>query len=374
MRVSQASDVASLPYSNSLISGARAYVDDNGSGHWQVLEKQNPFTGFDEFSPDPLVYNSRYGVSVAQPLNLSAALVGSPGTGTDAGSVYSYIRDTTNNLYVQDIQLELTAPDVTGYGNAVKFGQNTWAVAGASASRNNTGYAATLYRAPVTGGYSTTQLLMAPDQNFGNARFGYDVAISQDERWMYVSAPYADGGGRVYAYGRVDVEEQYVTYRTSGTTTSFNWSDALVIDYTQPDQLAVSLNNELLYEFTDYAVNQNNAVFSTPPPPGQLLIITRRQAVQLDSAVYVDVEQDSTTGSGVDAKFTVDVTRGVYTVTLTNGGLNYVVGNQLSILGTQIGGTAPASNLVITVTAQTAGSITEFTFTGSGISNTSVFS
>jgi hypothetical protein len=374
MRVSQASDVASLPYSNSLIAGARAYVDDNGSGHWEVLEKQNPFTGFDEFSPDPLVYNSRYGVSVSQPINLSAALVGAPGTGNDTGSVYSYIRDTTNNLYLQDIQLELNAPNVTGYGNAVKFGQNTWAVAGASASRNNTGYAATLYRAPVTGGYSTTQLLIAPDQNFGDARFGYDVTISQDERWLYVSAPYADRGGRVYAYGRVDVEEQYVTYRANGIQTSFNWSDSLVIDYTQPDQLTVSLNNELLYEFTDYAVNQNNIVFSVPPPPGQLLVITRRQAVLLDSATYFEVEQDSTTGSGLDAKFTVDVTRGVYNVSLTNGGLNYSVGNQLTILGSQIGGSAPANNLVITVTAEDAGAITDFTFTGSGISNTTVFS
>ena len=374
MRVSQASDVALLPYSNSLIAGARAYVDDNGSGHWQVLEKQNPFTGFDEFSPDPLVYNSRYGVSIAQPINLSAALVGSPGTGTDAGAVYSYIRNTTDNIYVQDIQLELSAPNVTGYGNVVKFGQNTWAVAGASASRNNTGYAATIYRAPVTGGYSTTQLLIAPDQNFGAARFGYDVAISQDERWMYVSAPYADGGGRVYAYGRVDVEDQSVTYRTNGRATSFNWSNALVIDYTQPDQLTVSLNNELLYEFIDYAVNQNNIVFSEPPPPGQRLIITRRQAVQLDYATYFDVEQDSTTGIGLDAKFTVDVTRGVYTVSLTNSGLNYEVGNQLTILGTQIGGTAPANNLVVTVTAVDGGAITEFTFTGSGISNTVVFS
>jgi hypothetical protein len=247
-------------------------------------------------------------------------------------------------------------------------------VAGASASRNNTGYAATIYRAPVTGGYTTTQLLMAPDQNFGSARFGYDVTISQDERWMYISAPFADRGGRVYAYGRVDVEEQYVTYRTNGTTTSFEWSDALVIDYTQPDQLTVSLNNELLYESIDYTVNQNNVVFLVPPPPEQLLIITRRQAVQLDSASYFEIEQNSTTGSGLDAKFTVDVTRGVYTVTITDGGLNYVAGNQLTILGTQIGGTAPANNLVITVTAVTAGAIAEFTFTGSGISNTALFS
>ena len=44
MRVAQASDVASLPYSNALVPGGRAWVDNNGLGHWEVLEKQTPFT------------------------------------------------------------------------------------------------------------------------------------------------------------------------------------------------------------------------------------------------------------------------------------------------------------------------------------------
>jgi pimeloyl-ACP methyl ester carboxylesterase len=42
-RVAQASDVASLPYSNELIPGSKAWVDDDGTGHWVVLEKQEQF-------------------------------------------------------------------------------------------------------------------------------------------------------------------------------------------------------------------------------------------------------------------------------------------------------------------------------------------
>ena len=44
MRVSQASDVDTLPYANSLLSGAKVWVDDNGDGLWQVVEKQNIFS------------------------------------------------------------------------------------------------------------------------------------------------------------------------------------------------------------------------------------------------------------------------------------------------------------------------------------------
>ena len=40
MRVSQASDVVNLPYVNSLLPGARAWVDNNGAGLWEVIEKQ----------------------------------------------------------------------------------------------------------------------------------------------------------------------------------------------------------------------------------------------------------------------------------------------------------------------------------------------
>ena len=43
-RVAQSSDVINLPYSKSLLPGERVWVDNNGSGHWEVLEKQQVFT------------------------------------------------------------------------------------------------------------------------------------------------------------------------------------------------------------------------------------------------------------------------------------------------------------------------------------------
>jgi hypothetical protein len=374
MRVAQASDVASLPYSTSLLSGARAYVDDNGDGHWEVLEKQSPFTSYDTIQADPQITNSKFGTSVTQSENLYSALVGAPGTGSDIGYVYAYRVDVENRNYVQDVRFDLATTDVVGYGNAVDFGRNIWAVAGASASNSLAGYASILYRDPRSGGIATRQLLVAPGNYNHPIQFGTDAAMSLDERWLYVTAPYTANGNKVYAYGRVDVESQSVRYRTDGTTLSYNWSDSIVIDYAQPDQLIVNLNNTVLVEGIDYSVDQNNITLGSLPSENLLLIISRRNAIQLDKTTYYNVEQDSVTGYGLGATFTIEDTRGTYNPTLSYGGTGYDVGNQLTILGTSIGGATPANNLVITVTEVTDGAITAFTFTGSGINNAATFS
>ena len=50
-RVAQASDIQNLPYVNDLVPGALAWVDNNGSGHWEVLEKTAPFTVTSTLTP-----------------------------------------------------------------------------------------------------------------------------------------------------------------------------------------------------------------------------------------------------------------------------------------------------------------------------------
>jgi hypothetical protein len=77
----------------------------------------------------------------------------------------------------------------------------------------------------------------------------------------------------------------------------------------------------------------------------------------------------ATNGAGAQAKFTVQKTNGVYTTTLdsTNGGTGYALGDTVTILGTSLGGTAPANNDVIIVTALgTAGAIKTFATAGVG--------
>ena len=365
MRVSQASDVINLPYGNLLIPSARVWVDNNGAGQWEVLEKQEPFTEFAELTPYSLTTNSEFGSAISQTKDHNLAMVGAPG----ANIAYTY-KKAENEVYTFNIGIVLNAANVAGFGRSLQFGNQNWSVIGAPDSNSGQGYAATYYVVPGTTSFRQTQLLVAPDQEFNSVGFGSAVAISTDERWMYISSP---GGNRVYAYGRVDVEEQTVSYLTDSVTYIFNYSQAIQIDSTYPDQLIVTLNGVVKEYGTDYTINSNAVVFTYTPNENQTLVISRRQAVALDQSSYFGVQQTSTSGSGSGAAFTVDVKRGVYNVTITSPGTSYAIGNTLTILGTQIGEATPAGDLVITVTSVTSGGITGFTYTGNGVENTDTF-
>ena len=371
MRVSQASDVGTLPYVNQLIPGATAWVDNDGSGHWQVLQKTNPFAPIDSISATIPEANSLFGASVSQGADRYALLVGAPDAASGSGAVYTYRLGNVND-YVENTELFLLTTDTSGYGCSVDFGDRTWAVAGANTSNSGAGYATILYLIPGTNDYLQTQLLVAPDQDFSAIEFGTAVQISDNERWIYISAP---GANQVYAYGRVDIPNQSVSYVTNGTTATFVYNNNIIINPIYPDQLLVTLNNNLQVYGTDYVINGVLVQFFNTPGENNTVSIRRRASVQLDFATYPGVTQNSTTGSGSGATFTVVNTRGDYSVSLTAPGINYAVGNQLTISYTQVdpAGSA-ANNIVVTVTEVTSGGITGFTWTGSGIDNTTVFS
>ena len=375
-RVSQASDVLSLPYANSLVSGARVWVDNDGSGHWEVLEKQNPFTVFDQLLLEDLVSNSQYGATVAQSIDHATALIGSPGINGAEGRVYTYRRDATDR-YAYNIELQLNAIDVIGFGDSLDFGNTTWGIIGASKSNAGAGYALLVYIMPGTNDYVYSQLLVAPDEDFSPINFGASVTISQNEQWLYVGAP---AGNRVYAYGKVDVELQSATYITDGFTTAYNYANTIRIDSNFPQQLVISLDNlqsglnvDLIYAI-DYVVDGVSVILLKVPSAGLKLSIKRRLAAQIDSTTYYGVLPNVSTGSGYNSAFTINVTRGVYYPTIISAGSGYNPGDILTIYGDVIGGDSPANDLTINiVTVDDDGAIVEFTWSGTGIDNTTIF-
>ena len=299
MRVGQASDVSTLPYATDLVPGARAWVDNNGSGHWEVLEKQAPFTQLESLSAFIPVTNSLFGTSVAQSTNNINLLVGSPDE--DSGVIYTYNRvstGTNTGLYVNNISFTLEAADVVGFGNSIDWGNNNWSIAGASASAAGRGYASLIYQIPGSNQFTQTQLLTAPTSANAVA-FGSSVALSLNEHCMYIGAP---DGNLVYAYGIVDVPAQSVSYTTNGTTTAFNWASSIQINSIYPEQLIVTLDDQLLVYSVDYYVNSTQIVFPSAPATDLPLTISRRLAL-------------TTTGTG-SANY--NVTPYLYTVTNTD--------------------------------------------------------
>jgi hypothetical protein len=318
MRVAQASDVVTLPYSTQLIAGARAWVDNNGNDRWTVLEKTNPFSSETTLPIDETVLNSRFGASVAQGYNNIIALIGAPGY-SSAGAIYPYIRNDENQ-YSQSPLLTLDTAGTVGYGNAVDIGYQSWCVVGASESNSQQGYATVINRPTDSNVFEQKQLLVAPDQEFGPGEFGYSVTISQDERWMYIGAP---GRNSVYPYGRVEIENQTVKYTTDGLTNVYSFAGIIDIDTSQTEQLNVVLNNQIYVYGADYIIAGNSVALTSIPTAGQTLIISRRQSKQLDRETFYEITQNSGSTDGIDAEFTVDNTRGTYTVSVTSAGQDY---------------------------------------------------
>jgi len=369
MRVSQASDVGTLSYANELVPGALAWVDNNGAGLWEVLEKQNVFSPSYALTSNNRQENSGYGTSIAQAYENIAALVGAP-TYNTAGGIYPYLRGK-DARYEENPVLQLGATGTLGYGNAVDIGYQSWAIAGANLSASGVGYAAIIYRAPSSNRFIQTQLLIAPNYSTSAGSFGTSVTISRDERWAYVGAPAQNA---VYAYGRVDEEIQQVEYMGDSVTASFDYSNNLVFDLAQPDQISVLVNNVNQQYGVDFNISSTAVIFVTPPLKDLPILIVRKFSQQIDAQTYYNILQNSTVGSGSGARFTVGRVRGTYYVTLTAPGIAYAVGNTLTINAAAIGGgSSPANDLTITVTSVTAGGITGFTYSGSGVGTTSVF-
>lgn len=310
MRVAQASDIVNLPYANNITPGAKVWVDDNGSGAWEVLEKQSVFGDVVTLNPVLLDAGEEYGACIAQAQNRFAVLVGSPnygfGDGTSKGAVYVYVKSYSDQfipvspLATGDSILTLDVTGVRGYGNAADFGNQTWAVAGASASKgpgdeSNNGYACVIYRDPILGQpgvipYAQWQLLTqpstTPSSTPGAGEFGYSVAMSLDERWMYIGAP---GLNSVHAYGRVTWQNQTVKARSDGSTTAYDIGQSIQIDL--DTQIRVFVNGALQTLGVDYTVSVDltTVTFATAPAEDSLVEINRISQVELE----VDGIQDT---------------------------------------------------------------------------------
>jgi len=300
-----------------------------------------------------------------------------------------YVRSDTDQyipispLAAGDSILTLDGTGVRGYGNSVDFGYQTWAVAGASASLGPTGsaddgYACVIFQDPefVPGSipYTQWQLLTQPGTTTsstpGPGEFGYSVAISQDERWMYIGAP---GLNQVHAYGRVDWQDQFLNTFADGSTLEFGFNQAIQIS--AATQIRVTVDGQTQILNSDYTVLQQagvyqSVVFSIEPAAGLLVSISRINTLQLDADTYYQVTQSSTSGTGTGAQFTIVRERGYVgqpgatsgTVGVTFGGSGYVAGNTITIAASKFGGGVDGvNNIVLTVTAVAAGAVTGFT-------------
>ena len=281
-RVAQGSDIITLPYVNNLITGSRAWIDNNGAGLWEVVEKQEVFNTNGQLEVTTPVADSQFGTSVAQARDNVFAFVGAPGYGdTQSGALYTYVR-TSANPFTENSIIECNNPGAYGFGSSVSIGNQTWGAVGAptsigSDSSANSGYVGVIYRFPNSPTFLLSTLLTVPDDTYidSGGEFGTSVVVSPDEQWMYIGAP---GINQVLAYGRVDIEAQLVEYVTDGVQSVYQYSNDVIIDSGEYEQLFVVLNDQLLTYATDYTVTATTISLNSTPVQDLVLRIGRHVA------------------------------------------------------------------------------------------------
>lgn len=344
-RIHQPSDIVNLDFAKNLRPGTKIWVDNVGDGRWAVLENTDPYTIDAALIPRVADPATGYGTAVSQGLRNLTALIGAPTYG-NTGAVYSFVRQP-NDEYAEDTVLLFNTANVSEFGSSIDIGNDSYGVIGAPGSYDDMGLALVVFTATGQSDITQQQILLPPDGDYANARFGEQVTMSLDEKWLYVAA---SGTDKVYAYNRVDVQSQSVSYRTDGSTygNSFPYSDSVVIDANYPDQLVVTLNGQIQQSGIDFVLVSGNLVLNTVPADDQLLSISRRTSVFLDQFNYYNMTASG--GFGTDARFAIDVRRGVYNATITSGGEDYELGDILTITGDRIGGATPANDLRMQIT------------------------
>jgi hypothetical protein len=284
VRVAQASDVAGLSFANNIVSGNQAWVDDYGDGKWAVLQKINPFGSPTEIDADTPILNDLFGTSVEQGLIGQGLAIGAPGYASGKGGIYCYNKSDTNT-YKENTIMTPTAAGFVGTGTSLSVGNTERLVAGAPASDSSKGYAVGIRRNSSNGEYTQTQLFNTGTNDVDN--FGRDIAVSDDERWLYISAPTATtSGDYVWAYQQVGVQSQTLNFTGDGTTRDFIITGTIVVsavNATAQTQLGVTRNNISQTAGSGYTVQTsgtNQVVrFATAPNENDTIRITRLQGV-----------------------------------------------------------------------------------------------
>jgi hypothetical protein len=176
-----------------------------------------------------------------------------------------------------------TATGFVGTGTSLSVGNNERIVAGAPASDSNKGYAVSIRRNSGNGEFTQTQLFNAGTSNAD--KFGQSVAVSDDERWLYISAPTATTDNKyIHAYQQIRIQSQTLNFTGNGSTTDYIITGTIVVSAvngTAQTQIAVTRNNIAQTAGSDYTVQTsgtNQVVsFAIAPNNNDIIRITRRQ-------------------------------------------------------------------------------------------------
>ena len=235
----------------------KLYIDSATNSGWGVYKNSNVFAFDQSLSDSESTANDGFGYSLAGDNGNNYVLVGAE----SSNKVQAFQRNITTGALIEDSELLSPSNDIVGFGSVLEAGSNIYAAAGSPLSNSNIGYVHILRRNRF-GSFYVDQALAAPGHD-ANGKFGNDIAISDDGKWMYIGQPGVD---KVHAYQMVTLDTEglfAITEDTvgNGSTTTF----ALENEPTSIYELKVIVGNKLMIPFKEYTISGSNIVFTTPP-------------------------------------------------------------------------------------------------------------
>ena len=253
----------------------KIWVDDSGdslwtaSGNtrWAVYTKSDPYDSSVQISANGASASDEQGGSVSISSDGLTLIVGSLG----ADKVTNYAKDENGKFNETSVkQPSNISATLGGFGDSVAYGK-TWAAVGAPTTDTNRG-AVFVYKRANNGDIDIKQVIV-PSIGAQNDEFGYSLAFSNDDRFLFVGSP---GSDEVYCY---HVYEQDATEDNIATITADGSSTTYALGFSPSgDELHVSDRNGKVYlNETDYDISDSNIVF-TSVPAASLVIVVRRSS------------------------------------------------------------------------------------------------
>ena len=264
---------------NGWSKGEKVWVDADETNKWAVYNKKEPFQ-LSTHLVEKSVTDDFYGSSIAISNDSLTLVIGA--SGDNQGSAYTYVKNEQNkyalNLMLEEADLNNT---LSLFGHKIVTGSK-WLAVSAPGSNTNKGYVF-IYQRDAVGAYIFKQILNI-DGIGANAEFGTDLAISKNDKFLYISAP---GINTVYTYILDDQTDTQASITGDGVT------DTFTVSMTGNVSILDSANKHYI-PYIDFTIVGGDVVFTTSPANGLVLIIRQQSNYKLTNTIST---------SGINDKF-----------------------------------------------------------------------
>ena len=243
----------------------KLYIDSATNNGWGVYKNSNVFAFDQSLSDSESTANDGFGYSLAGDNGNNYVLIGAE----SSNKVQAFQRNINTGVLIEDSELLSPSNDIVGFGSVLEAGSNIYAAAGSPLSNSNIGYVHILRRNQF-GSFYVDQALAAPGHD-ANGKFGNDIAISNDGKWMFVGQPGVDKV-QVYQFIEIDEEGLFAIAENTvgdGITTTFTLATTPTSIY----ELKVIVGNKLMIPFKEYTISGDEIIFTTAPGVVEISIV-----------------------------------------------------------------------------------------------------